>query len=93
MKFTNFIILWKKDPMFQSWLLEDPASKHNFKCKVCQSTLELGNMGKWAVVKHSKSILTSPSLKVDLVYIFMMDVVTLRKSRFFSGKSAMVGKV
>ena len=42
--------------MSQSWLLEDPASKHNFKCKVRQSTLELGNMGKGAVVKHSKSV-------------------------------------
>ena len=55
-KYTNFNVVWKKDPMFQSWLLEDPASKRNFKCKVCQSTLELGNMGKGAVVKHSKSV-------------------------------------
>ena len=42
--------------MFQLCLLEDPTSKHNFMCKVCQSTLELGNMGKGAVVKHSKSV-------------------------------------
>ena len=55
MKYTNFTIVWKKDTMFQSCLLEDPASKLNFKCKVCQSTLVLGNMGKGAVVKHSKS--------------------------------------
>ena len=34
--------------------VEDPASKHNFKCIVCQFTLELGNMGKG--VKHSKSV-------------------------------------
>ena len=34
--------------------VEDPASKHNFKCIVCQFTLELGNMGK--VVKHSKFV-------------------------------------
>ena len=44
--------------MSQPWLLEDPASKHNFKCEVCQSTLELGNVGKGAVVKHSKSFET-----------------------------------
>ena len=42
--------------MFQSWLLEDPASKHNFKRKVCQSALELGNMGKAVLTKHIKSV-------------------------------------
>ena len=36
-------------------LLRDPISKHNFRCKVCQCTLELGNMGKGALVKHTKS--------------------------------------
>ena len=36
--------------------VRDPAIKRNFKCKVCQSALELGNMGKGAVVKHSKSV-------------------------------------
>ena len=56
MKYKNFNIVWKMDPMSQSWLLEDPASKQNFKCKVCQSTLELGNMGKGAVVMQSKSV-------------------------------------
>ena len=57
MKATNFNIIWKKYPLFQSWLLPDPdpMSKHNFRCKVCQSTLELGNMGRGALVKHTKS--------------------------------------
>ena len=55
MKATNFNVIWKKDPLFQSWLLPDPMSKHNFRCKVCQSTLELGNMGRGALVKHTKS--------------------------------------
>ena len=41
--------------MFQSWLLSDPMSKGNFRCKVCQSTLELGNMGRGALVNHNKS--------------------------------------
>ena len=32
--FLAYSVAWKKNPVFQSWLLEDPASKHNFKCKV-----------------------------------------------------------
>ena len=56
MKRTHFNVAWKIDTMFQSWLLEDPASKHNFKCKVCQSILELGNMGKAVLTKHIKSV-------------------------------------
>ena len=55
MKATNFNVIWKKDPLFQSCLLPDPMSKHNFRCKVCQSTLELGNMGRGALLKHTKS--------------------------------------
>ena len=42
--------------MFQLCLLEDRASKHDFVYKVCQSTLELGNMGKEAVVKQTRSV-------------------------------------
>ena len=34
--------------------VEDPARKHNFKCIVCQFTLELRNMEKG--VKHSNSV-------------------------------------
>ena len=56
MKYTKFNIVWKKVPTFQLCLLEDPASKHNFMCKVCQSTLELGNMGKEAVVKQTRFV-------------------------------------
>ena len=55
MKYTNFNLNWKTDPLFESWLLADPKSKHSFKCKVCQSTLDLGNMGRGALVKHNKS--------------------------------------
>ena len=59
MKHTNFNVAWKRDPMFHSWLIEDrtpficqitnytySASKRNFKCKICLSSLELGNMGR-----------------------------------------------
>ena len=56
MKRTHFNVAWKIDTMFQSWLLEDPASKHNFKFKVCQSTLDLGNIGKAVLSKHIKSV-------------------------------------
>ena len=56
MKHTNFNVAWKRDPMFQSWLMEDTASKRNFKCIICQSSLELGNMGRGALVKHCKSV-------------------------------------
>ena len=55
MKLTNFNIVWKKDPLFQAWLLPDPTTKHNFRCKLCQASLELGNMGRGALVKHMKS--------------------------------------
>ena len=55
MKFTNFNVIWKTDPLFESWLLADPKSKHSFKCKICQCTLDLGNMGRGALVKHNKS--------------------------------------
>ena len=44
-----------RNSLFQSWLLPDPMSKHNFRCKVCQSTLELSNMGRGVLVKHTKS--------------------------------------
>ena len=56
MKSTKFNANWKKDPIFQSWLLPDPMSKHSFKCKTCQVTLDLGNMGRGALVKHNKSV-------------------------------------
>ena len=56
MKPTNFNVAWKRDPMFQLWLMEDTVSKRNFKCIICQSSLELGNMGKGALVKHRKSV-------------------------------------
>ena len=55
MKYTNFNLSWKSDPLFESWLLEDPKSKHSFKCNVCHSTLDLGNMGRGALTKHNKS--------------------------------------
>ena len=55
MKYTRFNLSWKSDPLFESWLLEDPKSKHSFKCNVCQSTLDLGNMGRGALTKHNKS--------------------------------------
>ena len=55
MKLTNFNPVWKKDALFQAWLLPDPMNKHNFRCKFCQSSLELANMGRAAVVKHMKS--------------------------------------
>ena len=55
MKPTNFNVIWKKRPTFQAWLLPDPMSKHYFRCKVCQIKLDLGNMGRGALVKHNKS--------------------------------------
>ena len=42
--------------MFHSWLMEHTAGKRNFKCIICQSSLELGNMGRGALVKHCKSV-------------------------------------
>ena len=55
MKYTNFNLNWKTDPLFESWLLADPKSMHSFKYKVCQSALDLGNMGRWALVKHKSA--------------------------------------
>ena len=36
----------EKGPHVPVMAVRDPAIKRNFKCKVCQSALELGNMGK-----------------------------------------------
>ena len=36
----------EKGPHVPVMAVEDPANKHNFKCKVCQSTLELEIWGK-----------------------------------------------
>ena len=54
-KRTNFNVAWKLDPLFKTWVTEDPVSKGNFRCSLCHVTLELSNMGRNALVKHSKS--------------------------------------
>ena len=75
MKSTKFNANWKKDPIFQSWLLPDPMSKHSFKCKTCQVTLDLGNMGRGALVKHNKSvkhIKNSEKTKLQLMELLIL---------------------
>ena len=55
MIYTYFNLNWKTDLLFESWLLADTKIKHSFKCKVCQSNLDLGNMGRGALVKHKSA--------------------------------------
>ena len=52
-KRTNFNVAWKLDPLFKTWVTEDPVSKGNFRCSLCHVTLELSNMGRNALMKHS----------------------------------------
>ena len=53
MKKTIFNKLWLEDAHFASWLEKDKTSVSTFKCKRCQLTLELGNMGRRALTKGS----------------------------------------
>lgn len=43
---------WLSDPCFNSWLLEVPRNNKYAKCKLCNKTFELSNMGRRAVSSH-----------------------------------------
>ena len=54
-KFTKFHEEWLLDPNFKDWVVEDPNCKSNAKCKYCFALIDLSNMGKNALLSHSKS--------------------------------------
>ena len=51
-KRTNFNPVWLTEESFMTWLVEDETDKHRFKCRICNSSLDLGNMGKRALTIH-----------------------------------------
>ena len=55
MRKCKFNLIWKEEEQFKRWLIEDECSIFSFKCKKCQVTLDLGNMGRTAVLKHMKT--------------------------------------
>lgn len=51
-KQTYFQDDWLSDPSFNSWLEEVPGNNKIAKCKLCNRTWELSNMGRRAVTSH-----------------------------------------
>ena len=43
-----------KDPDFKWWLQEVPTNRTKAKCKLCQKTIELSNMGTFALKSHMR---------------------------------------
>ena len=54
-KRTKFNQLWFKEEAFRRWLKDVPEDQFAFRCKWCAVTLDLGNMGKSALSRHTKS--------------------------------------
>ena len=53
-KQTIFNEDWVKEPEFSSWVVKDPKSNTKARCKVCGHSFLLGNMGRMALISHSK---------------------------------------
>ena len=45
---------WKQDKKYKDWIASD-ESKEKAKCRVCQKTFSVANMGEAALVSHMKS--------------------------------------
>ena len=43
-----------QDPDFKLWLQEVPKSRTQAKCKLCQKTIELSNIGTFALKSHTR---------------------------------------
>ena len=55
-KQTYFNKEWLEDPDFKLWLKEVPTNRTKAKCKFCQKTIELSNMGAFALKSHMRYI-------------------------------------
>jgi len=55
MKPTKFNQLWLKEDNFKKWLEFNEKDENSAKCKLCQSTFSLSNMGKQALSSHVRS--------------------------------------
>lgn len=55
MNSTSFNHSWLKEPDFQDWLKPVNTNPRAAQCKVCFKHIELSNMGKRALISHSKS--------------------------------------
>ena len=53
-KRTAFNPAWLKEELFSSWIARVETDKHKAGCTVCGINLELSNMGKQALISHSK---------------------------------------
>ena len=54
---------WLRNEGFAEWLDEVENDKYAFRCRVCLKNLELGRMGKSALLRHLKSSKHSYLLK------------------------------
>ena len=63
-KVTKFNTEWLKDPLFSSWVGVDPSSNTRARCILCGVKFELGNMGRQALISHSKG--KKHELKVNI---------------------------
>ena len=51
---TNFNSAWLQEELFKPWLGTVEKDNHKDRCIVCGLTFELSNMGKHALISHSK---------------------------------------
>ena len=51
---TSFNSSWLQEELFKPWLGTVEKDNHKARCIVCGLTFELSNMGKQALISHSK---------------------------------------
>ena len=51
---TTFSPAWLQEDLFNAWLAIVETNKHKARCTVCGINLELSNMGRQALISHSK---------------------------------------
>ena len=51
---TSFNSAWLQEELFKPWLGTVEKDNHKARCIVCGLTFELSNMGKQALISHSK---------------------------------------
>ena len=45
---------WLKEELFSKWIARVETDKHKARCTVCGINLKLSNMGKQALISHTK---------------------------------------
>ena len=64
-KQTYFNKLWLFNSKYSNWILEHDTFKTKAKCKVCQSDINLSNMGQAALDNHARGIKHQQNCKLE----------------------------